>query len=108
MQTLQRAGWWRRIRKIVGALTCGEQRWERLDIGHEMAYASVTGGIFEAGFSDAILQMWAAFVVELVEGKTPGLLGGCVRPAEAALSHRLFTAALESAATGATCPVPAP
>ena len=56
----------------------------------------VAGGVFEFGFSDAILQMWAAFLDELVNGKAPY---GCVRPEEALQSHRLFTAALESQRT---------
>ena len=33
------------------------------------AFATITGPIFEFGFSDAILQMWAAFCDELVHGK---------------------------------------
>ena len=33
-------------------------------------------------------------------GETPGLLAGCVRPEETALSHRLFTAALRSHRNG--------
>jgi hypothetical protein len=32
-------------------------------------YPSITGGIFEFGFADAIQQMWAAFVDELVHGE---------------------------------------
>jgi len=56
----------------------------------------------------AILQLWAAFVHELATGTTPAKFAGCATPAEAHLSHRLFTAALESAATGATGPVHAP
>jgi predicted dehydrogenase len=80
----------------------GEQAWQVLDMGHEMTYKSITGGIFEAGFSDVILQMWAAFVYELVHRKTPSKFAGCVTPDEAALSHRLFTAALESQKNGST------
>ena len=47
-------------------------------------------------YNDALLQMWAAFMDELVNGKAPY---GCVRPEEALESHRLFTAALESQRT---------
>lgn len=83
----------------------GEQAWQVLDMGHEMTYKSITGGIFEAGFSDVILQMWAAFVYELVHRKTPSKFAGCVTPDEAALSHRLFTAALSSHANRTVCPV---
>ena len=76
--------------------TGGEQAWQIIDMGHEMAYKSITGGIFEAGFSDSILQMWAAFLYELKHGKPPSRFSGCVTPDEVALSHLLFTAALES------------
>ena len=82
--------------------TGGEQVWQRIDMGHETAYKSITGGIFEFGFSDAILQMWAAFVYELEHGKAPKPFAGCVRPDEVAYHHRLMTAALASQATGET------
>jgi hypothetical protein len=70
--------------------------WQRLEVGHAMAYPGITGGIFETGFSDSILQMWAAFVQELTTGALPYPMAGCVTPAEVALSHDLFTAALRS------------
>lgn len=76
--------------------TGGAQAWQVIDMGHEMAYKSLTGGIFEAGFSDSILQMWAAFLYELEHGKPPSSFAGCVTPEEVALSHSLFTAALQS------------
>ncbi|MPY88791.1 MAG: gfo/Idh/MocA family oxidoreductase [Luteitalea sp.] len=73
------------------------QTWHVGDVGHESCYPVITGGIFEFGFPDAILQMWAAFCDELVNGrermKQPFY---CVTPAETALSHQLFTSALES------------
>jgi hypothetical protein len=65
-----------------------------------VAYKSITGGIFEAGFSDSILQMWAAFLYELAEGGPPSRFAGCVTPEEVAWSHRLFTAALKSQKRG--------
>ncbi len=74
----------------------GEQSWIQIDMGHETAFKSVTGGIFEFGFSDAILQMWASFIYELTEGKPLKKFAGCVTPEETALSHRLFSAALVS------------
>ncbi len=74
----------------------GEQAWKIIDMGHETAFKSITGGIFEAGFSDSILQMWAAFLYELHYGKPLKKFAGCVTPQEAALSHKLFTAALSS------------
>jgi predicted dehydrogenase len=72
------------------------QTWQDENLGYETIYKTITGGIFEFGFSDMILQMWAAFMDELVNGKVPY---GCVRPEEALDSHRIFTAALESQRT---------
>ena len=76
--------------------TGGEQAWQIIDMGHETAFKSVTGGIFEFSFSDAILQMWASFLYELKKGKPKNRFAGCVTPEEAALSHKLFTASLNS------------
>ena len=83
----------------------GEQFWRKIDMGHETAFKSITGGIFEFGFSDAILQMWAAFLHEMTTGKPIRKFAGCVTPEETALSHRLFTAALESNKNGTTVTV---
>jgi len=74
----------------------GEQAWQHIDMGQETTFKTITGGIFEFGFSDAILQMWAAFIYELTHGKPPKKFAGCVTPEETALSHRLFTAAMMS------------
>lgn len=72
-----------------------EQVWERYDVGQSYnTFPVITGGIFEAGFSDCFQQMWAAYAAE-----REGLLGdhfGCVTPDEAVLSHHLFDAALRS------------
>jgi predicted dehydrogenase len=79
----------------LGALE-KEQRWQRVEAGSQSVWPTVTGGIFETGFSDAILQMWAAFLAE-----REGALGqgfGCVTPGEAWTTHRLYEAALESQA----------
>ena len=72
------------------------QAWQVLDLGSESAYPTITGPIFEFGFSDAILQMWAAFLDELERGDD--MLGPfrCATVEEAGATHRLFTAALES------------
>jgi predicted dehydrogenase len=86
----------------------GEQNWQAVDIGHRTTFKSVTGGIFEFGFSDSILQMWAAFLYEIANGAPKKRFAGCVTPGEPALSHRLFTAALESQKTAAVVPVRAP
>jgi predicted dehydrogenase len=81
------------------AIRDGRQAWERIETGSQSAFATVTGPIFEFGFSDAILQMWAAFLAERA-----GELGdrlGCVTPEEALASHELWDAAQRSAASGA-------
>jgi predicted dehydrogenase len=73
------------------------QAWQVQDLGSVSAYPHATGAIFEFGFSDAILQMWAAFCDELAHGRD-GMRQPfyCATPEEAAATHRLFTAALES------------
>ena len=80
--------------------TGGEQNWERVDLGHETVFNTITGPIFEFGFSDAMLQLMAAYLYELEYGRPKATFAGCVTPEETGLSHRLFTAALESGATG--------
>jgi predicted dehydrogenase len=74
----------------------GPQEWRVQDLGSQSAYPTITGGIFEFGFPDAIQQMWAAFLDELAHGS--GMRGPfrCATPDEAAATHRIFTAALES------------
>lgn len=85
--------------------TGGEQAWQRVDLGHETPFKSVTGPIFEFGFSDSMLQMIAAYLYELEYGRPKTKFAGCVTPEETALSHRLFTAALQSQRTGAAAEV---
>jgi predicted dehydrogenase len=84
-----------------------EQTWQTLDLPYKSVYRTVTDSIFEFGFSDALLQMWAAFVDELAHGE--GMIGSfrCALPEEAELSHALFTAALESQRTASVVPVEA-
>jgi hypothetical protein len=43
----------------------GDQAWQHIDLGYQSAYPTITGGILEFGFTDAILQMLAAFCDEL-------------------------------------------
>jgi predicted dehydrogenase len=74
----------------------GEQAWRNIEMGQETAFKTITGGIFEFGFSDSILQMLAAFLYENKHGKPLKQFAGCVTPEETALSHKLLTAALES------------
>lgn len=74
----------------------GEQVWQQIDMGFETAYKTITGSIFEFGFPDAWQQMWAAFITEFAHGTPERAFTYCVTPEETALSHQLFTAALES------------
>jgi predicted dehydrogenase len=76
------------------------QSWEVLDLGYTSAYRTITGGIFEFGFSDGILQMYAAFCDELVHGEDMQQPFGCATPEETAQHHQVLTAALESQHTG--------
>ncbi|MEW5815589.1 MAG: Gfo/Idh/MocA family oxidoreductase [Spirochaetota bacterium] len=71
-----------------------EQAWSRLNTGYTPLIPSITGSIFEFGFTDAILQMWAVFLKE-IEGNEPPSFG-CFTPEETRISHALQTAALKS------------
>ena len=71
-----------------------EQSWSAIDLGHTSAFETITGGIFEFGFADSILQMLAAFAAERA-----GVLGdrfGMATPDEAVNSHQVWAAALRS------------
>ena len=70
-----------------------EQAWARLNVGNKPQFKTATGGIFEFGFVDAILQMWASFIYE-IEGRDVSF--GCFKPEETIISHKLQTAALKS------------
>lgn len=70
-----------------------EQAWCKINVGYKPMIPTITGGIFEFGFTDAILQMWATFMQE-IEGKE--VFFGCCTPEETELSHKLNTAALIS------------
>lgn len=75
-----------------------EQSWQTVEAGSQSVWPTVTGGIFEPGFSDAILQMWAVFLAERA-----GVLGdrfGAATPDEAARTHDLYAAATEAHTTG--------
>lgn len=80
----------------------GPQAWHVVDAPYRSAYETITGGIFEFGFSDSILQMWAAFCDELAHRDAMTQPFRCATPEEAAGSHRVFTAALASQRTGQT------
>ncbi len=80
-----------------------EQAWSTIDAGSQSVWPTVTGGIFETGFSDSILQMWAAFLAERA-GALSGRFGAA-RPDEAAFSHRIYAAALRSHAEQRSIPL---
>lgn len=76
----------------------GEQVWEEVQPGNVSAWPSISGGIFEFGFSDALLQMWAAYLAE-----RDGALGdrfGTATVSEAVTAHQVFDAALRSNVSG--------
>ncbi len=71
-----------------------DQVWQEVEMGSQSVFPTVTGAIFESGFSDAVQQMWAAYLAERA-----GALGGrfgCATPAEALDAHRVVAAAMES------------
>ena len=84
-----------------------EQGWTRIDIGSQSAIPSITGGIFEFGFSDAFQQMVGAFMHELSDSPEKHPFGN-ITPEETEWSHQLFTAALESNRTGKRWPLHCP
>ena len=73
-----------------------EQWWEKTDLGFAMPFKTITGGIFEPGFPDVLMQMWAAYLAERA-----GALGdrfGCATPDEAVAQHEVWAAAMASEA----------
>jgi predicted dehydrogenase len=81
----------------------GEQIWEQVQPGNVSVWPTHAGAIFEFGFADALLQMWAAYLAERA-----GALGdrfGCATPQEALASHEVFDAALRSHDSGAAEPL---
>lgn len=92
-QTLQRFG-----------MVDGEQAWSEVQPGHRSVWPTVTGAIFEFGFPDALLQMWAVFLGERA-GRLEGGFGTAT-PHEALASHRVFAAALRSHDAGTAVELP--
>ncbi len=74
-----------------------EQVWHTVDLGYESSYPTITGSIFEFGFTDAILQMWTAFCDQLTNGQENTRFF-CATPEETGQHHRILTAALKSQA----------
>ncbi len=79
--------------QIFGFLD-GEQAWSEVQPGHRSVWPTVTGAIFEFGFPDALLQMWAAYLAERAGALGDGF--AMATPQEALMAHRVFAAALES------------
>jgi predicted dehydrogenase len=78
----------------------GPQPWSAVDVGYTPIYPTVTGEIFEFGFTDAILQMWAAYCDQVVNGQQMQGAFPCASLEETSLHHAILTAALESSKTG--------
>lgn len=80
------------------AMSGKQQIWQQIQPGNVSAWPVVSAAIFEFGFADALLQMWAAFFAERA-----GALGdrfGTATPREALASHEVFDAALRSGRSG--------
>lgn len=92
--------------RVLDYTAGGEQAWRERDTPFRSAYPTITGDIFEFGFTDAILQMWAAFCDELAHGRA-GMHQPfyCVTPDEVAVCHAIFSAALASQQSGQTVTV---
>jgi predicted dehydrogenase len=87
--------------------TRGEaQAWRQEDLGSHSVYPSITGAIFEFGFSDAILQMLAAFFDQVGHGPEAEVPFGCATVEETRLHHEVLTAALASHAAGQVVALP--
>ena len=77
----------------------GEQRWSEIQPGYRSVWPTFTGAIFEFGFADALLQMWATFLAEREHALGTGF--GTATVHEALASHEVFAAALGSHASNA-------
>ncbi len=76
-----------------------EQGWTRTDIGPDSFIPSITGNIFESGFSDSMLQMLGAFMWEFKKDGTTHPFP-TAHPEETHWSHLIMTAAIESNRSG--------
>lgn len=72
-----------------------EQGWTSIDVGSQSYIPTITGGIFEFGFSDAFQQMVGAYLQEFNDGGSKHPFRN-IMPIETFLSHEIFTAAIES------------
>lgn len=71
----------------------GRQQWAAQQLGSQSTHPSITGSIFEFGFTDAIQQMWASFASEWAG--TLGARFGCATPTEALQAQATIHNALE-------------
>lgn len=77
-----------------------KQIWGEESLGYSSAYPTISGGIFEFGLSDSILQMWASFCDELINGRDKMAQAFfCATPQETTQHHAILTAALQSQKT---------
>lgn len=76
---------------VIHILGEREQSWQRIDVGSQSAWPTVLGDIFEFGFADAILQMWAIYMAE--RGGALNGRFGTATPDEAARTHEIYRAA---------------
>ena len=58
-----------KILRILDYSRGGLQEWRLVETVYKSAYPTITGEVFEFGFSDSLLLMWAAFCDELVHGR---------------------------------------
>jgi len=71
-----------------------EQIWEQVQPGNVSVWPMVSGAIFEFGFADALLQMWASYLAERA-GELGDRFATATVP-EALEAHRVFDAAARS------------
>jgi predicted dehydrogenase len=81
-----------------------EQWWEKTDLGFSTPFKTITGGIFEPGFPDILMQMWAAYLAERAGALNDRF--GCATPEEAVASHEIWSAALSSHSQQQVVPLP--
>jgi len=79
----------------------GKQEWRSEDLEFKSVLNTITGAIFEFGFTDAILQMWGSFIEELSNPNFDKIYG-CITPRETLVQHQILTVALNSGKTSAT------
>jgi predicted dehydrogenase len=82
------------------------QAWRCEALGYDSLYKTITGRIFEFGFCDAFLQMLAAYCDQVYQGPLARVPFSCATPDEAATTHAIFTAAMQSHQTRSVVEIP--